>query len=74
MLSFQLVNENRAIQIDLDREGLEKLILILEKFRTEDSGHAHLRSPSAGGHFLSDKTPWGKDTVGEVIISFGGDD
>lgn len=74
MLSFQLVNENRSIQIDLDREGLEKLISVLEEFRAKVSGHAHLLAPSAGGQFLSDKTPWGKDAIGEVIFTLGGDD
>lgn len=74
MLSFQVTNAGKSIQVDCDREGLGRLISVLEKVKAGELGHVHLRAPSAGGHVLSDKTPWGKDAVGEVIISLGGDD
>jgi hypothetical protein len=73
MLSFEITNSGKAIQIDCDREGLQALISVLEEFKTKEVGHVHLRAPSAGGRSLSDKTPWGKEAVGEVIISLGGD-
>jgi hypothetical protein len=50
------------------------LILELQRLQEDDIGHVHLRAPSAGGKLLSDKTPWGKLAVGEVIISLGGDE
>jgi hypothetical protein len=71
MLSFELSNEGRAIQISCDSEGLATLIAALEKVRS--SGHLHLRTPSNGGRELSEKNPWGKDAIGEVIITTGGD-
>ena len=74
MLSFQLANFGKAIQVDCDRQGLETLISALQKIHNNEADHIHLRAPSAGGHTLSDKTPWGKTAVGEVIITTGGDD
>jgi hypothetical protein len=73
MLSFQVTNSGKSIQVDCDSEGLEILIAALEEFKTKGLSHVHLRAPSAGGHVLSDKTPWGKEAVGEVIITLGGD-
>ena len=73
MLSFEVTNSGKSIQVDCDSEGLGILIAALEEFKTKDLSHVHLRAPSAGGHVLSDKTPWGKEAVGEVIISLGGD-
>jgi hypothetical protein len=73
MLSFQVTDEGKAIQVDCDKEGLAALISELEKLQ-EEGGHVHLRAPSAGGKLLSDKTPWGKIAAGEVIISIGGED
>jgi len=73
MLSFEVINSGKTIQVDCDSEGLEILIAALEEFKTKDLSHVHLRAPSVGGHVLSDKTPWGKEAVGEVIISLGGD-
>lgn len=74
MLSFQVINAGRSIQVDCDHEGLTRLISALEQVQAGEFGHVHLRAPSAGGDALSDKTPWGKDAVGEVIITVGGDD
>jgi hypothetical protein len=71
MLSFKLVNEGRAIQVSCDKKGLDTLMKALERVRT--SGHLHLRSPGCGGRELSEKTPWGEDAIGEVIITTGGD-
>jgi len=70
MLSFELANEGRAIQIYCDKEGLSTLMKALERVRS--SGHLHLLTPANGGRELSDKTPWGKDAIGEVIINWVG--
>jgi hypothetical protein len=71
VLSFEMVNDGKAIQILCDSEGLDTLIGALDRVRT--SGHLHLRTPSNGGRELSEKTPWGDDAIGEVIITTGGD-
>jgi len=70
MLSFQIINQGRGIQIYFDDEGKATLIDALDKVET--AGHLHLLTPANGGRELSEKTPWGKDTVGEVIITWGG--
>jgi hypothetical protein len=70
MLSFEIretANEN-AIQIHYDEAGLRLLINAINK--TQEQGHVHLRSPSAGGKDLRDLTIHGKKAVGEVIITF----
>jgi len=72
ILSFEIINSGRSIQIDCDRQGLEILIGALEKLRSTAS-HIHLRTPSNGGHELSEQTPWGKEAIGEVIITTGGE-
>ena len=72
MLSFQVSNACKVIQIDCDCEGLEKLLALLQKLKNEKSGHIHLSTPSGGG-FLNEKTPWGENAVNEVVISLGGD-
>lgn len=74
MLSFYITNEGRTIQVDCDHDGLANLISVLEEIKAGVLGHIHLRAPSAGGHALCDKTPWGKDAISEVIITLGGDD
>jgi hypothetical protein len=74
MLSFQMANSGKAIQVDCDRQGLETLISALQKIQSKEADHIHLRAPSAGGHTLSDITPWGNPAIGEVIITTGGDD
>src|SRR5882757_2276802 len=60
MLSFQIINSGRGIQIFCDSEGLATLAGSLEKLRAT-AGHIHLRTPSNGGHELSEKTPWGNE-------------
>jgi hypothetical protein len=54
-----------------DEQGKATLIEALDKVET--AGHLHLLTPANGGRHLSEKDPWGKDTVGEVIITWGGD-
>ena len=72
MLSFQIINSGRGIQIYCDEEGMATFISSLEKLRSAAAGHVHLRTPSNGGGELSEQTPWGQGTVGEVIVTFGG--
>jgi hypothetical protein len=68
VLSFQLTNSNKAIQIDCDEQGLRVLLGVLEKARAQ--GHAHLWTPSNGGHELSETTPFGEVAIGEVVVSY----
>lgn len=68
MLSFEVTNSGRTIQIMIDREGLAILYRNLEALKT--SGHVHLRCPTE----LNDVTPSGHEAIGEVIITTGGDD
>jgi hypothetical protein len=71
MLSFQVTNSGRAIQICSDDGGMTTLIGALEKIRLT-AGHVHLLTPSNGGHELSEQTPWGEATIGEVVITWVG--
>jgi hypothetical protein len=71
MLSFQMINEGRGIQMNCDEEGMVTLIEALKKIKT--AGHVHLLTPSNGGRELSEQTPWGKETIGEVIITWTGE-
>ena len=72
VLSFEIINLGQGIQIDCDQQGLATLIAALEKLRST-ADHIHLRTPSNGGRELSEQTPWGKQAIGEVIITTGGD-
>lgn len=74
MLSFQIRPwfNSQAIQIGLDDAGIDLLIETLNSLRGTGS-HRHLCAPSAGGHELTDTTPFGEPAVGEVIITHGGD-
>ena len=72
MLSFEIMNDGKAIQICCDGEGLETLIQALARVR--QLGHLHLRAPSAGGRALNDQTPFGDRAIAEVTITTGGDD
>jgi len=71
MLCFQIINQGRGIQIGLDEQGKATLIKALDRVGT--AGHLHLLTAANGGRELSEKTPWGKDTIGEVIITWCGD-
>lgn len=72
MLSFELANAGRAIEISCDEAGMAALIKALERVRA-DGDHLHLRTPSNGGRDLSEKSPWGQDAIGEVIINWVGE-
>jgi hypothetical protein len=75
MLSFELANEGREIQICCDEEGMAILIRALNKVRAEGD-HVHLLTPECGayrGLELSGKNPSGQDTIPEVIINWAGD-
>jgi hypothetical protein len=72
MLSFQVQNSGRTVQIHCDDDGICHLINALTKLRGSGS-HIHLWAPSCGGRDLADTTPFGETAVGEVIINHGGD-
>lgn len=72
MLSFQIVNNAKAIRIYCDDEGIDRLVAALLRLRGSPD-HIHLLGPSAGGRALSDKCPFGEEAVSEVIITSGGD-
>ncbi len=67
MLSFEVIESGKAIQICADDEGLSLLRKALEQVTS--SGHLHLRSVANGGNELSDANPWGRAAIGEVIIT-----
>jgi hypothetical protein len=67
MLSFEVSESGKAIQIFADVEGLSLLRKALEQVTS--AGHLHLRSIANGGNALNDANPWGKPAIGEVIIS-----
>ena len=72
MLSFQIVNEGRAVQICCDDEGQKVLICALRKVQGD---HVHLLGPSftKRNSELSETTPFGEEALSEVIITHGGD-
>jgi YD repeat-containing protein len=70
------LNEGRALVSDHQlRKGSSDLLryarfnfLVDALGKLRISGHRHLLSSSNGGDELDDKTPWGEEAVGEVII------
>lgn len=72
MLSFQLINQGQGIQVNCDEQGMTTLLDALKKVQPT-GGHIHLRTPANGGKELDEKTPWGEDTVSEVVITWTGD-
>jgi hypothetical protein len=72
MLSFELANEGRAVEISCDEQGMTALIKALERVRAQGD-HIHLCTPSNGGRDLDEKNPWGGEAIGEVIINWVGD-
>jgi hypothetical protein len=76
MLSFELAQHpgcKQHIQIYCDNDGLTSLIETLVKFQQSGDSHIPLCAPSAGGKMLSDKTPFGNEAIGEIVITIGGD-
>jgi hypothetical protein len=69
MLSFEIVESGKAIQIYADDSGLLILRKALE--RVSSAGHIHLLSTANGGNELNDQNPWGQDAIGEVTITTG---
>jgi hypothetical protein len=67
MLSFEITESGKAIQIYADNDGL--LVLQNALDRATSAGHLHLLSSSNGGNELNDANPWGQVAIGEVIIS-----
>jgi hypothetical protein len=67
MLSFEVIEAGKAIQIFADDEGLSLLQMALEKARS--TGHVHLLSVANGGKELNDANPRGNAAIGEVIIT-----
>jgi len=67
MLSFELTESGKTIQICADDDGLALLRKALE--RVTGSGHLHLRTVANGGKELNDTNPWGQAAIGEVIIT-----
>jgi hypothetical protein len=53
MLSFQLTNSGRGIQVCCDSQGAAALLGAIEKIR-RTGGHVHLCTPSNGGNELSE--------------------
>jgi hypothetical protein len=72
MLSFDLANEGRAVEISCDEQGMATLIKALEKVRA-NGDHVHLLTPENGGRGLDAINPWGKQALGEVIINWVGE-
>jgi hypothetical protein len=72
MLSFNIDNAGKTIQLACDELGVATLLTALEKVRNS-GGHLHLCAPSSGGHELSEQTPWGSKAIGEVIITWAGE-
>ncbi|HET7680149.1 MAG TPA: hypothetical protein VFK79_08475 [Xanthobacteraceae bacterium] len=70
MLSFQIIDSGRKINVDCDAKGMAILLGALAKLVGERASHVHLWTASASGGVLSDKTPWGEDAVLEVIINY----
>lgn len=61
MLSFEIIESGKAIQIYADDAGLLLLRRALE--RVTSAGHLHLRSSANGGNELNDANPWGPPLV-----------
>jgi hypothetical protein len=71
MLSFK-IKQSGALQVYVDQQGLELLIRGIDDARRH--GHTHLCTPTNGGNALDERTPFGDEAIGEVIIDWEGDD
>jgi hypothetical protein len=69
MLSIT-IKDPETVHVDCDDDGLRSLEAL---GRAREHGHVHIKSPSTGGNVLSDRSPWGGETVAEVVITLGGD-
>jgi hypothetical protein len=67
MLSFDVIESGKTIQICADDEGLSVLRRALDG--VTGSGHLHLRTFANGGNELNETNPWGQVAIGEVIIT-----
>ena len=72
MLSFRVINKGNGIQVDCDEHGMATLLEAFKKIQPA-GGHIHLCTPANCGKELDEKSPWGEDAVGEVIITWVGD-
>ena len=70
MLSFELTEDGKAIQIHCDSQGIGILLEKLSEQVRERGGHTHLRGPSAGGKDLNEISPFGVKAFSEVIIDY----
>ena len=66
MLSFELNDDGKAIQVHCDSEGMGILLEALAGLVKEGGGHVHLRA----GEKLSSVSPFGAEALGEVIIDY----
>lgn len=72
---FSLRMKGERFKSTAMKKGWPFLIRALEKLPA-DGGHVHLRTRSDGasrGFELSEKDPWGRDTIPEVIIEWEAD-
>ena len=67
MLSFEVAESGKAIQIFMGDEGLSLLRKALEQVTS--AGHVHLLTKANGGRELNEVDPFGKPAIGEVIIN-----
>jgi len=70
MLSFQIDDSGRKINVACDAKGMAILLGALAKLVGERASHVHLWTAAATGGVLSEKTPWGDEAVPEVIINY----
>ena len=67
MLSFELSDSGKSITVYFDEKGAKIFNEALEL--AKKNGHFHLLSPSCGGNELNEVNPFGKESIGEVILS-----
>lgn len=59
--------DEHKVMIAIDADGASQLIDLLKQLEKR-GGHIHLFAPSNGGHELEERTPWGREAIGEVVI------
>jgi hypothetical protein len=72
MLSLEVLQDGKTIQIYCDQKGMSSLLEKLAHL-VRDAGHTHMRGPSAGGIDLDETTPFGETAVREVVIDYNPD-